>query len=90
MNVPQHLSEFQALKNLSRLKKEVIIQKSDIGNCVVLLNKSDYVRCIEGILNDLNTFEKASLKKGILNFTVNHEVHINKQLGSISKNGCLT
>ena len=92
LNVPQHLSdsEFQALKNLSRLKKEVIIQKSDKGNSVVLVNKSDYIRHIEGILKDVNKFEKVSLKKGILNFAVNHEEHINKQLRSISKNGNLT
>ena len=82
--------EFQALKNLSRLKKEIIIQKSDKGNSVVLVNKSDYVRHIEGILKDVNKFEKVSLKKGILNFAVNHEQHINKQLRSISKNGSLT
>ena len=92
LNVPQHLSdsEFQALKNLSRLNKEVIIQKSEKGNSVNLVNKSDYIRHIEGILKDVNKFEKVSLKKGILNFAVNHEEHINKQLRSISKNGSLT
>ena len=92
LNVPQYLSdsEFQALKNLSRLNKEVIIQKSDKGNSVNLVNKSDYIRHIEGILKDVNKFEKVSLKKGILNFAVNHEEHINKQLRSISKNGSLT
>ena len=92
LNVPQHLSdnEFQALKNLSRLKKEVIIQKSDKGNSVVLVNKSDYIRHIEGILSDVNKFEKVSLKKEILNFALNHEEHINKQLRSISNNGNLT
>ena len=70
-NVPQHLSdsEFQALKNLSRLKKEVIVQKSDKGNSVVLLNNSDYIRNIEGIFKDVNKLQKVSLKKGILNFT---------------------
>ena len=64
----QHLrdSDFQALKNLSRLKKEVIIQKSDKGNSVALVNKSDYIRHIESILKDFNKFEKVSLKKGIL------------------------
>ena len=72
-------------KNLSRLKKEVIIQKSDKGSSVVLVNKSDYIRHIEGILKDVNKFEKVSLKKGILNFAVNHEEYINKQLKSISK-----
>ena len=64
-NVPQHLSdsEFQVLKNLSRLKKEVIIQKSDKGNSVVLVNKSDYIRHIEGILKDVKprrTYQQAT------------------------------
>ena len=83
-------SEFQVLINLSPLKKEVIIQKSDKGNSVVLVNKSDYIRHIEDMLKDVSKFEKVSLKRGILNFAVNHEEHINKQLRSISKNGSLT
>ena len=68
LNVPQHLSdnEFQALEDFSGLKKEAIVQKSDKDNSVVLLNKSDYIRHIEGILKYVNKFEKVSLKKGIL------------------------
>ena len=68
--MPQHLSdsEFQALKNLSLLKKEVIMQKSDKEKSVVLLNRSDYIRHIEGILKDVNKFKKVSLKKETLNF----------------------
>ena len=91
LKVPQYLSdsEFQALKNLCCLKKGVI-QKSDKGNSVVLVNKSDYIRHIEGILKDVNKFEKVSLKKGILNFAGNHEEHINKELRSFSKNGSFT
>ena len=42
------------------------------------------------MLKDVSKFEKVSLKRGILNFAVNHEEHINKQLRSISKNGSLT
>ena len=76
-------------QNLSCLKKEVIFQKSEKGNSVVLVDKSAYIRHIEGILKDVNKFE-VSLKKGILNFSVNHEEHINKQLRSISKNDSLT
>ena len=72
------------------MKKEVIIQKFDKGNSVVLVNKSDYVRYIEVILKDVKKFEKVSLKKEILNFAVNDEEHINKQLRSISKHGSLT
>ena len=92
LNVSQHLSDsdFQALQNLSNLKKEIIIQKFEKGNSIALVNKSGYIRHIEGILTDVKKFEKVSLKKGILNFAVNYEEHINKQLKSISKNGSLT
>ena len=55
-----------------------------------MVNKSAYIRHIEGILKDVKKSEKVSLKKGILNFAVNHGEHIYKQLRSISKNGCLT
>ena len=72
------------------MKKEVVIQKSDKDNSVVLAKRSDYIRHIEGILSDANKFEKVSLKKLILNFVVNHEEHVNKQLMTISKNGSLT
>ena len=74
---------------MSRLKKGVIIQKSKKGNSVVLVNKSAYIRHIEGILKDVNKF-KVFLTKGILNFAVNYEEHISKQLRSISKNDSLT
>ena len=59
-------------------------------NFKILVNKSDYIRHIEDILKDVNKFEKVSMKKGILNFAVNHKEHINKQLRSIPKNRSLT
>ena len=58
LNAPRYLSdnELQALKNLSRFKKEVIIRKTEKGNSVVLVNRSDYIRHIEDILSDFNKF----------------------------------
>ena len=35
------------------------------------------------ILSDFNKFEKVSIKKGILNFPINHEKNINKYLKSL-------
>ena len=46
----QNLSkeEFEALKSLLR-EEDIIIQKSDKGNSVVILNKCDYIaRCTHG------------------------------------------
>ena len=74
---------------MSHLNKEVIFQKSDKSNFFVLVNKSDYIGYIEDIMKDFNKVKKVFLKKGIINFAVNHENHINKELRSISKNGSL-
>ena len=72
-NVPQHLSkqEFLALQNL-RKNKNVVIQISDKGNSVVVVDKADYSDKIENLLNNTRKFEKINLKNdGILNFVIN-------------------
>ena len=84
------LKDFVSLARVCLVWRKKSLLKNLKGNSVVLLNKFDYIRHIEGILKNFNNFEKVSLKKGILNFAVNHEEHINKQLRSISKNGSLT
>ena len=73
-NVPQHLSneEFEALKTLSK-NCNLVIQKADKGNSVVIVEKDVYLRHMETIISDHNKFEKVSIKKGILNFSINHE-----------------
>ena len=72
-NVPQHLSkeEFLALQNL-RKNKNIVIQKSDKGNSVVVVDKADYLDKMDNLLNDTRKFEKINLKNdGILNFAIN-------------------
>ena len=76
-------NEFDALKNLSN-NCNLVIQKADKGNSVVIVQKDVYVRHIEKILNDLHKFEKVNVKKGILNFSINHEKCINDYSGSLS------
>ena len=74
-NVPQHLSkeEFLALQNL-RKNKNIVIQKSDKGNSVVVVDKADYLDKMDNLLNDTRKFEKINLKNdGILNFAINQE-----------------
>ena len=69
-NVPQHLSkeEFLALQNLHK-NKNIVIQKSDKGNSVVVVDKADYLDKMDNLLNDTRKFEKINLKNdGILNF----------------------
>ena len=89
-NIP-HLSneEFEALKDLSA-NCNLIIQKADKGNSVVLVEKDVYIRHIEKILDDATKFEKVRIKKGILNFSINHERRINDYFKSLEKSGSLS
>ena len=61
--MPQNLSkeEFTALQNLSK-NKDLIIQKSDKGNSVVIVQKQDYLERMNDILSDQKKFSKVSLK----------------------------
>ena len=90
-NVPQHLSneKFEALKTLSG-NCNLVIQKADKGNSVVIVETDVYVRHMETILSDFNKFEKVSIKKGILNFSINHEKNINNYLKRLEKSGSLS
>ena len=90
-NVKQHLSnsEFDGLENLSS-NCNLVIQKADKGNSVVIVLKDVYVRDIEKILNDLHKFEKVNFKKGILNFSIKHEKRINDYFKSLEKSGSLS
>ena len=45
---------------------------------------------METILSDLNKFEKVSIKKGILNFSISHEKNINNYLKRLEKSGSLS
>ena len=83
MNLPCNLSdgEFKALQNLSR-KTNLVVQKSDRGNSVVILDKDVYIKHMES-LNDKAKFEKVDAKKGLLNFTVNQEKRVNEHLKSL-------
>ena len=90
-NIPQNLSneEFEALKNLPA-NCNLVIQKADKGNSVVLVEKDVYIRHIEKILDDATKFEKVKIEKEILNFSVNHERRTNDHLKSLEKSGSLT
>ena len=57
--------------------KNIVIQKSDKGNSVVIVDKADYLDKMENFLNDTRKFEKIILKNGgILNFAANQEKHV--------------
>ena len=52
--------EIVALKT-QYINKDLIIQKSDKGNSIVLINKSDYLDKMYNILSDSKKFVKSSL-----------------------------
>ena len=81
-NAPQHLSkeEFLALQNL-RKNKNIVIQKSDKGNSIVVVDKANYLDKMGNLLNDTRKFEKIDLKNdGILNFVINQEKRVDNIL----------
>ena len=83
-NVPRNLSkeEFTALQNLSK-NKDLIIQKSDKGNSVVIVQRQDYLEKMN-ILSVQKKFNKVSLKDDtLLNFAINQEKHVDKVLKKI-------
>ena len=74
-NVPQNLfmEEFTASQNLSK-NKDLIIQKSDKGNSVVIIQRQDYLKKMNDMLSDQKKFSKVSLKDDtLLNFAINQE-----------------
>ena len=89
-NVPQHLSKekFEALKTLPK-NCNLVIQKADKSNSVVIVEKDVYLRRMETIISDHNKFEKVTIKKGISNFSINHERNINIYLKRLEKSGTL-
>ena len=65
--------ELKALKDLSS-RKDIIIQKADKGNSVVILNNGDYIKRINEMLSDIDKFKKLIVKPGKeLNLLLKHE-----------------
>ena len=79
-NPPENLtpSEFRALKRLSK-NKNIVIQKGDKGNTVVILDKCSYIIAIEEILNDNSKFSKLDIPASK---EINHIVNLEKRITS--------
>ena len=85
----QNLSkeEFEALKSLLR-EEDIIIQKSDKGNSVVILNKCDYIARMDELLADASKFKKLNIEPGKdYNFICNQERRISETLRNIKNSG---
>ena len=55
--------KLKALKDLSS-RQDIIIQKADKGNSVVILNKSEYIKRMTEVLSDIDQFKKLNVKPG--------------------------
>ena len=76
---------FAALESLSK-NENLIIQKSDKGNSIAIINKNDYLEKMRNILTDSSKFTQVSVAEDKqLNFIVNFEKHITALLKDFNK-----
>ena len=74
-----------ALKGLST-NNDLIIQKSDKGNSVVLLNRNDYIKRLNEILSDSSKFKKLNVKPvKEINFLLQQEDRLTNFLKKVKK-----
>ena len=76
-------SEFKALRRLSK-NKNIVIQKADKGNTIVILDKTSYISAIEETLNDQTKFSNLDIpavKKN--NYITNLEKKITSDLNQL-------
>ena len=79
-NLPK--AEFDALKILLK-SKDIIIEKADKGNTVVILNRKDYVCKMKNILNDISKFHKDYIDHDKI---LNHLIDMEKRVTDVLKN----
>ena len=73
--MPQHQSktELDALKNLSQ-NKHIVIQKSEKGNSIVIVDRDKYIKKMENFLSDQSKIQKPTVKYDeLLNFITSQE-----------------
>ena len=74
--------EFDALKILLK-NKDIIVQKADKGNTVIILNRKDYVCKMKNILNDSSKFHKVYIDHDKV---LNHLIHMESRVTDVLKN----
>ena len=60
LNLPE--IEYNILKPLSS-NEDIVIQKTDKGNAIVVLYKNDYIQDMMSILNNTSKFSKVNIPK---------------------------
>ena len=74
--------EFDVLKILLK-NKNIIVQKADKGNTVVILNRKYYVCKMKNILNDRSKFQKVYIDHDKI---LNHLIHMENRVTDVLKN----
>ena len=76
--------EFASLKSLSK-NDSLIIQKSDKGNSIAIINKDDYLQKMRNVLSDSSKFSEICItKEKHLNFLINIEKQITDLLKQLN------
>ena len=74
--------EFQALLTLKN-KNNLVFQKADKGNTIVILDKTSYISSVESLLQDTQKFQKLDIRSDKeLNYLINLENKLKKFLFS--------
>ena len=69
-------SEFKTLKHLSK-NKDIVTQKADKGNTVVIWDKCSYISALEENRNDNSKFSKLDIPAGK---DINHIANLEKRI----------
>ena len=84
------IDEAKALKNLTK-QKDIIIQKTDKGNTVVILDKESYIEKMKELLSDTSKFEPLEIPPDKhLNFVIHSQDKIKNILKSLHDKKSLT
>ena len=82
--------ELDALRKLSK-KLDIVIQKSDKGNSVVIVDKAAYVNRVMSLLSNSDKFQSLDIEEDKkLNFIINQEKRIRSVFKSLWDNGSIT
>ena len=84
------LPEYQALQRLSS-NKDIVIHKSDNGNSVVLVNRTDYLSRMQEMVDDTTKFEKLGVKPDKdYNFMTKEKKDVDELLSELVDKGSIS
>ena len=70
------IKEKKTLKNLIETK-DLVIQKADKGNAIVILSKNDNISRLNRVLDDTSKFKRFHVEEGQ---ALNHNIHMEERI----------